>query len=1307
MKTFNLIKSCLTLLLICFFIVNFDIIKVIDFLCALFPCSPPGDDLFPRMTYIHNKSIKLFPLVFILIGLLYFLCTMYLFLIDQVLFLPLHVNLSTKNSFKKSNGFTISMLEARMTFILTLLLAWYHPLLLLNYLTCLNHHFFNTLILFAKTTFKETSYITRTVSKFLIYSLRKQVLHNCHPSKLIALWYYSLLLTLSLDIHPNPGPQKSQKRAYKDSFLSFCNWNLNTLSKNDYYRITLLEAHNLIFDYDIISLCETSLNDTIDLNDIKLPGYKFFPWNNPNGSQNGGVGIFYKEQLPLRIRTDLCFDECLVSELQFEQKKIFFTVLYRNPSSKANTPQFTKFLNDFKDLYNKISKENPFSTFYTGDFNAHSQQWYPDGDTNNEGALLVDLFDSLDLKQIISEPTHFFRNDCKPSCIDLIVTDEPNLVLDSGVRPSLDPTVKHQITYCKLNFQSQPLPNYKRHIWNYNRANTTLLNRSISNFDWTNELNKFSDPSEQVDFFNNTLLNIFSNFIPNEIKTIRPKDPPWFNMHIRQLLRKQNNLFRKYKNRDYNMEDKINLDRHRNITTNSILLAKETFLQRQGLKLSTPDTAQKTYWSILKSFLNKCKIPRIPPLFHNNKFITCCKHKAEIFNKYFSSQCTPFQINSFLPPFKKLTNNKIENFTITDNEIKLLLQNINTSKATGPDNISAKMLKMCSDPLVAPIKIIFLNILKTGIFPSQWKKANVTPVHKKEDKQLVENYRPISLLPILSKIFERIVFKNLYNHLISNDLISKNQSGFRPGDSCTNQLLFLINEIHKAFDDKDCLEVRSVYLDMSKAFDKVWHQGLIFKLKQNGVSGQLLKLLSNYLSNRLQRTVINGQNSEWAPIQSGVPQGSVLGPLLFLIFVNDLETGISCNVKFFADDVSLFSIVHDPITSATDLNRDLNTIVSWAKQWKMSFNPDPTKPAEEIIFSCKKTETTHPPLLFQNSEVKRVDHHKHLGLILDSKLSFTRHINEKVSKAKKWIGMIRHLRSYLPTKTLDQIYKMYARPHLDYCDIIYHSPVMTHDFSSSLTLNYRMNILESTQYQAALAITGAWKGTNLDKVYEQLGWESLSNRRVSRRLAMFFKIMNNLTPTYLKEPLPFQQGRYRLRANCIINTIPYRNIKYNNSFFPNSISLWNNLDPTIKRSRNISTFKSAILKIIRPQKKKIFNIHDTNRLKWIYQLRVGLSPLKYHKKRHNFNDTPNDTCPCTTGLETTEHFLLKCPLYPNARVTLLNSVDMVLSSNNFLILNNSELVNVLLYGHPTFSDSDNKNILIATLDYISNSNRFS
>ena len=179
------------------------------------------------------------------------------------------------------------------------------------------------------------------------------------------------------------------------------------------------------------------------------------------------------------------------------------------------------------------------------------------------------------------------------------------------------------------------------------------------------------------------------------------------------------------------------------------------------------------------------------------------------------------------------------------------------------------------------------------------------------------------------------------------------------------------------------MEVRAVFMDISKAFDKVWHDGLIFKLKQNGVSGSLLSLFENYLRARKQRVVLNGSSAEYENIKSGVP--SVLGPLLFLIYINDLELNIHSQVRFFADDTMLFSIVKNPIISANELNQDLETIRQWAHQWKLEFNPDPTKQATELLFSCKNKPSAHPPLFFNGTIVTKVDEHKHLGLILDKK----------------------------------------------------------------------------------------------------------------------------------------------------------------------------------------------------------------------------------------------------------------------------------------------------------------------------------
>ena len=541
-------------------------------------------------------------------------------------------------------------------------------------------------------------------------------------------------------------------------------------------------------------------------------------------------------------------------------------------------------------------------------------------------------------------------------------------------------------------------------------------------------------------------------------------------------------------------------------------------------------------------------------------------------------------------------------------------------------------------------------------------------------------------------------------------MITKNQSGFTPGDSGTNQLISLVHDIHNAFDDQSCLEVRSIYLDMSKAFDKVWHEGLLHKLEQNGIDGKLLRFFKSYLSDRRQRVVLNGQASDWAPILSGVPQGSVLGPLLFLVYINDLECGIKSQIKFFADDTSLYSVVKDPLVSAAELQHDLDIISDWANQWKMSFNPDPTKPAEEMLFSHKKSNTHHPPLFFNGIEVKRVNEHKHLGLILDPKLNFAAHFREKIAIVKKGIGLIKYLRSYLPTKALNLIYKAHVRSHLDYCDFIYHVPELenkedkSENFRTDIRLNYQMDKLESLQAQAGRAVTGAWKGSNRDKIYEELGWEPLHLRRWFRRLTVFYKIMHGLTPQYLVDPVPpLRRHLFGTSIRNELHHMRWRNLRFKNSFYPDAVLSWNNLGPELRQTEKLSTFKTTLLGMIVPREKSVFNIHSDD-LRFLYQLRVGLSPLKAHKFRHKFLDTPSDICTCRSGTESTIHFLICCPIFNAHRERMMELVQPIIGQLN---VDDSDLSKILLYGIKELSQAQNQEILKATLNYIRETGRFS
>ena len=292
----------------------------------------------------------------------------------------------------------------------------------------------------------------------------------------------------------------------------------------------------------------------------------------------------------------------------------------------------------------------------------------------------------------------------------------------------------------------------------------------------------------------------------------------------------------------------------------------------------------------------------------------------------------------------------------------------------------------------------------------------------------------------------------------------------------------------------------------------------------------------------------------------------------------------------------------------------------------------------------------------------------------------------------KVVGMIKKLSFVLPRASLITIYKSFVRPHLDYGDVIYDQP-NNQSFSDKI---------ESVQYNASLAITGAFRGTSRDKLYDELGFESLKERRWMRRLCYFFKIFNNHSPSYLFKYLPSLSISQRYPNK--FNSFYCRTIAFQNSFFPSSVNHWNQLDVETRNCKSYPIFRKRLLKLVKPLENNIYNIHDPVGIKLLSRLRLGFSHLRYHKFRHNFSDTLNPICSCTLEVETTSHFLLHCHNYNNIRITLMSDLHMIDPSITFL--NDTDLVQLLLFGNSKYNINTNREILIASVKYLKNSLRF-
>jgi ribonuclease P/MRP protein subunit RPP40 len=445
--------------------------------------------------------------------------------------------------------------------------------------------------------------------------------------------------------------------------------------------------------------------------------------------------------------------------------------------------------------------------------------------------------------------------------------------------------------------------------------------------------------------------------------------------------------------------------------------------------------------------------------------------------------------------------------------------------------------------------------------------------------------------------------------------------------------------------------------------------------------------------NRFQRVVLNGNESNWTRLNAGVPQGSVLGPLLFLIYINDLTDNISSDMRLFADDSSLFTCVKGVTQTHHKLVKDLQTVSLWAYQWKMVFNPDITKQAIEVIFSCKNNKPVHPDLIFNDVPVSREPHTKHLGVYLDSRLNFGKHIKEQVSKAMKGVSLLKFLCKYVDRNVLDLSYKMYVRPHLDYGDVIFHNQRMD-----------LMELIERVQYKAALIVSGCWQGTSREKLYDELGWESLNDRRWARRMTIFYKINNGLAPSYLSQHVP-QRNEITCNLRNRVDSTPFiRTDRYENSFYPYTIKAWKNLDNEAKSKPSVLSFKKHLNDFIRPLGHPLFGIRDKYGTKLLTKIRVTFSDLRDHRFNHNFN-CENPLCSCGIEDETSVHFFLRCPLYLAQRSTLLGKISAIISSD-VTVFPDEHLHNILVYGSNVYNSISNKLILTETITFIRNSGRF-
>ena len=566
----------------------------------------------------------------------------------------------------------------------------------------------------------------------------------------------------------------------------------------------------------------------------------------------------------------------------------------------------------------------------------------------------------------------------------------------------------------------------------------------------------------------------------------------------------------------------------------------------------TSNTNPKNFYKYVND--NKNIKSGIGPLLNNGQVTSDDKEVANTLNSFFSSVFTLEQADVNCQPTLTSQFQINNNFTISANDVMCKLNNLDPNKSQGPDKLHPQILKSVKEEIAEPLSKIFNKSLQVGQVPAAWKEANVTPIFKKGDKSQANNYRPISLTSVIGKVLKTILRDKIVEFLESNNLIKNSQHGFRSNKSCVTNLIDFYNRLLMVNDITKSLDI--IFLDFQKAFDKVPHKKLLLKMEALGITGKIFNWIEDWLTNRRQRVVVNGAESDWAPVTSGVPQGSVLGPVLFIIYINDLDVGINNYISKFADDTKLGNAILNEEDRAT-LQADLHKIEAWSTEWQMPFNIDKCQ-----LIQCGSNNKNFEYNLF-GQKINKVRMAKDLGIIITDNLKSSEQCAAATNKANRMLGYIKRNFKYKSKDIILPLYKSLVRPHLEY-GVQFWSPYLQGDIEK----------MERVQRRATKLIPSLKTKSYEDRL-KKLNLFSLKKRRMRGQLIECFKILKGFDRIDTSDLFQFSYLPTRNNGMKLRTKKPSLDIT-KNFFSYYIIKEWNKLPNNVVTSTSINMFKNRL-----------------------------------------------------------------------------------------------------------------------------------